>query len=201
MARIRFTKNALREEQRKLVQFERYLPTLQLKKALLQMEVNAAYLEMKEIEKKKEELLQQIYTFASLFSDQSECDALAYTEIKHVQKNYENIAGVDVPVFEDLLFTEKTYSLFDTPAWLDQAQNSVKEYLVFKEELAVLVEKKGALEKELKDVSIRVNLFEKILIPRSRENIKKIKVFLSDQELAAIAQAKVAKMKMEKAKA
>jgi V/A-type H+-transporting ATPase subunit D len=41
-----------------------------------------------------------------------------------------------------------------------------------------------------------VNLFEKILIPRSQENIKKIRVFLGDQQLAAVAQAKVAKRKI-----
>ena len=54
-------------------------------------------------------------------------------------------------------------------------------------------EKKAALEKELREVSIRVNLFEKILIPRALSNIKKIKVFLGDQQLAAVSQAKVAK--------
>ena len=61
----------------------------------------------------------------------------------------------------------------------------------------MLEEKKRSLEKELRDVSIRVNLFEKVLIPRCREAVKKIKVFLGDQELAAVAQAKVAKQKIE----
>ncbi|HEY5259666.1 MAG TPA: V-type ATP synthase subunit D, partial [Rhabdochlamydiaceae bacterium] len=50
--------------------------------------------------------------------------------------------------------------------------------------------------KELRDVSIRVNLFEKILIPRAQGNIRKIKIFLGDQQLAAVCQAKVAKQKI-----
>jgi V/A-type H+-transporting ATPase subunit D len=58
-------------------------------------------------------------------------------------------------------------------------------------------EKLAALEKELREVSIRVNLFEKILIPRAVSNIKKIKVFLNDQQLEAVSQAKVAKAKIE----
>ena len=62
------------------------------------------------------------------------------------------------------------------------------------------VEKKAALDKELREVSIRVNLFEKVLIPRSEANIKKIKVFLGDMELAAVSQAKVAKTKIEAGK-
>ncbi len=62
------------------------------------------------------------------------------------------------------------------------------------------MEKKRALQKELRDVSIRVNLFEKILIPRSQDNISKIRIFLGDQQLAAVAQAKVAKQKIERRK-
>ncbi|EKE08245.1 MAG: V-type ATP synthase, subunit D [uncultured bacterium] len=60
----------------------------------------------------------------------------------------------------------------------------------------VAEEKKRSLEKELREVSIRVNLFEKVLIPRAQENIKKIKIFLGDQQLSAVAQAKVAKKKI-----
>jgi V/A-type H+-transporting ATPase subunit D len=61
-------------------------------------------------------------------------------------------------------------------------------------------EQRQALEKEWREVSIRVNLFEKILIPRAVENIRKIKVFLGDQQLAAVSRAKVAKTKIEASK-
>ena len=66
--------------------------------------------------------------------------------------------------------------------------------------IAVVVaqERKLALEKELREVSIRVNLFEKILIPRAKANIRKIKIFLGDQQLSAVSQAKVAKGKIIK---
>jgi len=65
-----------------------------------------------------------------------------------------------------------------------------------KVQVLIAEEKKQALEKELREVSIRVNLFEKILIPRAIDNIKKIKVFLGDQQLGAVSQAKVAKGKI-----
>ena len=76
----------------------------------------------------------------------------------------------------------------------------VKILVVAKKKIEVVEEKKKILEKELREVSIRVNLFEKILIPRTQGNIKKIKVFLGDQELASVAQAKVAKGKIIKRK-
>ena len=93
-------------------------------------------------------------------------------------------------------FEPATYSLFDTPLWFESAIQGLRELITAREKIKIAEEKKRALEKELRDVSIRVNLFEKILIPRSLENIKKITIFLGDQQLAAVSQAKVAKKKI-----
>lgn len=164
------------------------------------MEVGAALSEVKEAEKEKEQSQKLVETFSPLLADKKDCDLLSQLKIKHVNKNYENIAGVEVPQFIDVHFSSPSYGLFDTPPWVENAIQYLQEFYSCKEKIVVLREKKKALQKELQDVSIRVNLFEKILIPRSKENIRKIKVFLSDQELAAIAQAKVAKSKMEKEK-
>ena len=86
--------------------------------------------------------------------------------------------------------------LFDAPVWIDSAIIGLRELITVREKIRVAEEKKAALEKELRDVSIRVNLFEKILIPRAQGNIRKIKIFLGDQQLAAVCQAKVAKQKI-----
>ena len=68
--------------------------------------------------------------------------------------------------------------------------------MTVREKIKIARREKRGLEKELREVSIRVNLFEKILIPRALDNIKKIKIFLGDQQLAAVAQAKVSKKKI-----
>lgn len=86
--------------------------------------------------------------------------------------------------------------MFDSPVWADRATELVRELATQREKVHIAEEKRRALEKELREVSIRVNLFEKILIPRSQENIKKIRIFLGDQQLSAVAQAKVAKRKI-----
>ena len=121
-------------------------------------------------------------------------------EIIAVKKRYENIAGAEIPVFESIDFEPADYPLFDTPIWLDKALEMLRSLIVANEKIHVANEKKEVLEKELREVSIRVNLFEKVLIPRSKANIKKIKIFLSDQQLAAVAQAKIAKAKIIKKK-
>lgn len=196
MAQLKFTKNALRSEEVKLLQLQRYLPTLQLKKSLLQLELVAS---QSRIEKLKSEFMkakEKVVDFAMLLSEKRGSNIFPYLEVSLVKKRYENIAGVELPVFEDIIFRDSDYGLFETPAWSDYAIIRLRHYIMLKEMLNVEEEKKHALRKELRDVSIRVNLFEKVLIPRISDNIKAIKIFLGDQELAAVARAKVAKAKI-----
>ncbi len=49
------------------------------------------------------------------------------------------------------------------------------------------------LEAALRRVTQRVNLFDKVLIPKAEENIRRIVIFLSDQERAAVVRSKIAK--------
>ncbi|MBN2478861.1 MAG: V-type ATP synthase subunit D [Parachlamydiales bacterium] len=198
MTNLKMTKNSLRAEQHILKQLETYLPTLQLKKNLLLLEVAQVKNRLERLSKDLEKRKEDIYKFSHLLTDKYQIDPLKYTTVKHVQRSYENIAGVDVPIFQKVIFEDLDYSLFDTPAWFESAIEKIRFMIIEKEKINIDMEKKHFLEKELKDVSIRVNLFEKILIPRTLKNIKKIKIFLSDQELTAISQAKVAKLKKVK---
>lgn len=201
MSEIKLTKNELRAQQIKQRLLLRYLPTLQLKKALLQAEVHETRLAIEKLEQELEDVRNKIAEFASLLATLLPIDLASLVKVKSVQKRYENIAGVDVPHFEDVTYEPLTYDLFDTPIWLESAIGRLRALTRIEAKIAVDEEKKKALEKELREVSIRVNLFEKILIPRCDANIKKIKIFLGDAQLAAVAQAKVAKAKIELVKA
>lgn len=196
---LKLTKNELRTQQTRLNLFERYLPTLQLKKAMLQFEVNAVIAELGMLRVAFASAIEIVEDFSPLLLDQTTCDALDYAEVLVVKKRYENIAGVEIPLFDEVVFRESDYFLFETPVWIDRGIELLREMIVCREKVGIAEEKKRALEKELREVSIRVNLFEKILIPRSQENIKKIRIFLGDQQLAAVAQAKVAKAKVRAA--
>jgi V/A-type H+-transporting ATPase subunit D len=44
-----------------------------------------------------------------------------------------------------------------------------------------------------------VNLFEKVKIPETRTNIKKITVYLGDQQVAAVVRGKISKKNLERA--
>lgn len=200
MAEIKLTKNELRAQQNRLVQLEKYLPTLQLKKAMLQSEVNEARIEIAKCEEGFELVHAQVERFSPLLTETLSIDIRDSAKILNVNRRYENIAGVEVPYFESMSFEDFTYNLFDTPPWLDTVTAGLRTLAEAQVRIKIAQEKKSALEKELREVSIRVNLFEKILIPRAIKNIKKIKVFLGDQQLASVSQAKVAKAKIEEHK-
>jgi V/A-type H+/Na+-transporting ATPase subunit D len=196
MAEIKLTKTELRVQQLKLDRLRKYLPTLQLKKAMLQAEVNQAQIEIEALMGEFVLSQEKVGKFSSLLTERSATDLFSAVKVRQVDRVHENVAGVDIPIFERVIFEPPTYSLFDTPVWFESAILGIKELIGIREKIKIAQEKKQALEKELREVSIRVNLFEKILIPRAQENIKKIKIFLGDQQLAAVSQAKVAKKKI-----
>jgi V/A-type H+-transporting ATPase subunit D len=198
---IKLTKNELRTQQTRLSQFQRYLPTLQLKKAMLQFEVSLALLEIQKLHAESAAILRRVEAFSPLLLEKVTVNVKEYAEVIHVKKQYENIAGVEIPIFKNIVFKEPEYFLFDTPVWTETATLILRELVTAREKTSIAEEKKRALEKELREVSIRVNLFEKVLIPRSLDNIKKIRIFLGDQQLSAVAQAKVAKRKILQRKA
>ena len=197
MAEIKLTKNELRLQQLKLAQLEKYLPTLQLKKAMLQSEVQDARTECSELKEKFKQKNKIVEGFSRLFSALTAVDPNAAARVKNINKRYENIAGVEIPHYESVTFEEVSYSIFETPPWLDSSIAGIRRMVEAQARVIVGEEKIVALAKELREVSIRVNLFEKILIPRTLINIRKISVFLGDQQLAAVSQAKVAKGKIE----
>lgn len=193
---MKLTKTELRVQQVKLERLEKYLPTLQLKKALLQVEVLEAQTEIETLSTAFQEAYASSEKYSPLLVDRSAGDLFAALNIRAVHKHMENVAGVDTPLFEKVEFVPPTYALFDSPVWFESAILGLQKLISLREHIKVVQEKKSLLEKELRDVSIRVNLFEKILIPRCLQNIKKIKIFLGDQQLAAVSQAKVAKKKI-----
>jgi V/A-type H+-transporting ATPase subunit D len=104
MARIKLTKNELRDQQHRLDQLEKYLPTLQLKKMMFQTEVNNVISEIEELT--KEYLLEKEMSksFQSLLTDPESSHVFHALTIVEIEKLYENVAGAEIPTFETILF-------------------------------------------------------------------------------------------------
>jgi len=195
MAKIKHTKNELKAQNESLARFERFLPMLQLKKQQLQAEIQMIDTQLDERQAKFDSAMTDIKTWSALFSEPIEIDTLV--TLDRIETESGNIAGVNIPIIKDVLMTRAKIDLFSTPPWLDDAQDSMSSLIELRAEIEVLEEQRKLVKEELRTTSQRVNLFEKVKIPECRENIRTIKIFLGDEQTAAVARGKLAKKRTE----
>jgi len=196
MAKIKLTKNELKKQKDSLKMYRRYLPTLMLKKQQLQGEIRLTDMRLKELKLAEEQLDESFKSWIGVFGEEGVFtkDLLKITDVR---TSHGNIAGVSIPVFEGADFEIADYNLLTTPLWLDLAIECMKKALALQMELEIVEEQRRRLDKELRTTTQRVNLFEKIKIPESKNNIKKIQVYLGDQQTAAVVRGKIAKSGLE----
>ena len=191
MAKIKHTKNELKAQKEALTRFERFLPMLQLKKQQLQSEIAMIDAGLAENRKQDEALRAELKAWVALFAEPAGIeDILGMPE---ADKEEGNIAGVPIPMLKGVTQATADYDLYETPAWVDDAVETVGKLTELRVEREVLDEQKRLIGEELRTTSQRVNLFEKVKIPDCRENIRVIKIFLGDEQTAAVARAKIAK--------
>jgi V/A-type H+/Na+-transporting ATPase subunit D len=199
MAKIKLTKSELKSQRDNLKQFSRFLPTLLLKKQQLQMEMRRCKQDMDRIREREKKLKENILSWISLFGDDDVIPFLQESvKLKEIEKQRSNIAGVDVPVFVSAKFAIADYSLFTEAPWIDNAIAILKDILSCKAEHDIVAEQYKLIGNELRVTTQRVNLFEKVKIPECSENIRVIKIYLGDQQTAAVGRSKIAKRKMQK---
>ena len=196
MPKIKLTKNELKKQKESLKRFTRYLPTLELKKQQLLVEVRNIQREVREIGNEIKKLENDVDKWIDVFGEDVGIQDLF--EIKEVNTTTDNIAGIDVPIFKDLNIETEEYDLMKYPLWVDFGLEAVKKIIKLKTKIDILHEQQNILESELRITIQRINLFDKIKIPESRDNIKKIRIFLGDQQTAAVVRGKISKSKLEK---
>lgn len=198
MAKIKLTKNEQKVQKDALKMYQRYLPTLTLKKQQLQTEIRTIDAKAKEVRAKREQLEKEFDEWISVFGE-SEAFKPGMVTVKNIKKGVGNIAGVVIPVYEGADFSRGDYDLYETPLWIDMAADRMEKALSLDLEAEVLDEQVRLLSKELRTTTQRVNLFEKVKIPETKANIKKISVYLGDEQVAAVVRSKISKKKLQTA--
>ncbi len=195
MAKIKLTKNELKIQKDALKMYRRYLPTLTLKKQQLQSEIRTIEAKAQAVRKDREDLEKGFSSWIAVFS---ETDAFpdGIITVRNIRKGIGNIAGVTIPVYEGADFSRGDYDLYETPLWVDIAANHMEKAMSLDLEAEVLDEQVRLLEEELRATSQRVNLFEKVKIPETEENIKKISIYMADQQVSAVVRSKISKRKI-----
>lgn len=198
MAKIKLTKGELKKQRDSLKQFQRYLPTLQLKKQQLQMEILHQIAALDGERAREEKLAGSISRWAGVLSDPS-IDIRPWVKPTNIITSSKNIAGVDLPLFEKCEFAAMDYDLFMTPLWVDRAIEDLRSLVVLRARIETLKKGLETLRYELRITAQRVNLFEKVKIPEAEEAIRLIKIYIGDQMANAVGRSKIAKRKIEAA--
>ena len=198
MAKIKLTKNEQKVQKDALKMYQRYLPTLTLKKQQLQTEIRTIEAKAKEVRSRRIKLEKEFDEWISVFG---EADAFksGMVSVRNIKKGFGNIAGGAIPIYEGADFSRGDYDLYETPLWIDMAADRMEKALSLDLEAEVLDEQVRLLSKELRTTTQRVNLFEKVKIPETKANIKKISVYLGDEQVAAVVRSKISKKKLQAA--
>jgi V/A-type H+-transporting ATPase subunit D len=197
MAKIRKTKTELKSQRDALERYQKYLPTLELKKQQLRMEVNRMASKINKLRHEQREFWNNLQKWIRLFAE--DVDIEQYLKLAAVKTYTDNIAGVAIEVFEKAEIERAKIDLFTTPPWLDNGLDAIENLLNMEIQLEFMETAYDRLSEELRITSQRVNLFEKIKIPQSQENIRIIRISLGDAQAAAVARAKIAKKKAHEA--
>lgn len=199
MAKIKYTKTEQKHQQDALKQFNRFLPTLQLKKQQLQQEVRLSVEKLTANRIARKEALDKLAGLLLFFSSSQEAEKFtALVEVVTIDTSTVNIAGITIPVFDKVEFADIHWDLLTTPWHTDECVAALKDSLSLRAEGKVLEKQYQLLLAELTTTTQRVNLFEKVKIPECKENIRRIKIQLGDMETSAVARSKIAKSKSQK---
>jgi V/A-type H+/Na+-transporting ATPase subunit D len=198
---VKLTKNELKVQKDRLKQFQRYLPTLQLKKQQLQAVVMQAAAQLEQVERQRQAAVAGLDDWVAVFAENDSFppDKRLETLVRprSVVCGQENIAGVTVPVFQELTFEDIRYDVADYPLWVDTAAVRLREIAGLDAMAKTLRQRVTLLERELRATAQRVNLFEKVKIPEAKENIRVIGIYLGDQQTSAVVRGKIAKKKLQ----
>lgn len=195
-SKIRLTRPELKKQRDSLRRFERYLPMLKLKQQQLQLMLRQIDDKISAARQMVEAAKEKVAPYRRLMNDFGGVDIGKLSSPQRLATSSANIAGVWLPVLDEVIFPPMDYSLFATPPWVDRAITDGREISRRQAELDILLEESRLLTTELNRVTQRVNLFEKVMIPQAIEAIRRIRIRLGDEMTAAVGRAKIAKGKL-----
>lgn len=191
--KFQYNKTSLGELGKQLKMRQRALPTIKSKESALRVEVSAAKEKAEGYLRRMDELMERYDYMVALWGEFDK-DLL---RVKDVELGISKIAGVRIPALKDVVFEQRPYDLFSSPAWLSDGVEVLKEIARLGIEYEVFQRRTELLDHARKKTTQKVNLYEKVQIPGYEDAIRKIKRFLEDEENLSKSAQKIVKTKHE----
>ena len=194
--KFQYNKTSLQQLEKQLKVRVRTLPIIKNKESALRMEVKRCKEEAAELE---ERLETQISSYEHMHALWNEFDA-SLVRVKDVHLGVRKIAGVRVPLLDEVEFDIRPFSLFCSPKWYADDIHLLKKLAQAAIEREFALAKLDLLEHARKKTTQKVNLFEKVQIPGYQDALRKIKRFMEDEENLSKSSQKILKSIQEKRK-
>lgn len=191
--KFQYNKTSLQYLDKHLKMRVRALPTIKNKEAALRVEVKRAKDETADLENK---LKQKIAEYEKFIRIWGEFD-ITLLAVKDLELSTKKVAGVKIPLLENIVFETKEFSLFNNPQWFFAGINILKELTTKAIEREVNYRKSELLYLARKKTTQKVNLYEKVQIPGYQDAIRKIKRFLEDEENLSKSSQKIVKNRQQ----
>lgn len=189
-----FNKTSLQGLEKNLKMRQRTLPTLQSKESALRMEVKKAKDEAKQLD---DEANSRIKGYDRMIALWGEFDT-SLIHVDDVRMSVKKIAGVRVPVLDEVVYSTKSFSIYDSPKWFYDGFEQLKAIADIGIRQEFVHRKVDLLEYARKKTTQKVNLFEKVQIPGYQDAIRKIKRFMEDEENLSKSSQKIVKAKRQR---
>jgi len=196
--KIKLTRPELKRQRDMMTRYQRYLPMLKLKQQQLQISMRQIVKQQRQARSEAQTARDRFEPYRIVLKEPAGVNMTELAQPEEVVTSSTNIAGVNIPVFEQVVFAPASYSLFATPAWVDHALQDLREISRCEAKVHVLDRQHDMIQRELTKIIQRVNLFEKVKIPETREAIRVIRIRLGDEMTGAVGRAKIAKSKLTK---
>jgi V/A-type H+-transporting ATPase subunit D len=189
-----FNKTSLQSLEKDLKMRQRTLPTLQSKETALRLEVKKAKKELADLD---EEVNRRIKDYDQMIALWGEFDT-SLIHVDDVRMSIKKIAGVRVPVLDEVVYSTKEFSMFSSTKWFADGFEQLKAIADVGIRQEFVRRKVDLLEYARKKTTQKVNLFEKVQIPGYQDAIRKIKRFMEDEENLNKSSQKIVKSKKER---
>ena len=198
MAKLALNKSGLQKERDHLRLYQRLLPSLDLKRRQLTLELSRSREQMAQIQAEEQDFAFKTAQQLPMLANR-EIDLAGIVQITSIQIGEQNVVGVKLPILESISFQIQEYSRLAKPPWVDFALAKLQKFVERRIKLQVAAERVRLLEVAERRITQRVNLFDKILIPTAKKNIQRIQIFLGDAEREAVVRSKLTKARRRQA--
>ncbi|MBX3423221.1 MAG: V-type ATP synthase subunit D [Pirellulaceae bacterium] len=194
---LALNKTTLKQQRDQLKTYKKFLPSLDLKRQQLLAALKVARAELEQTNSAYHELEAKVAEFYPLLGSSTvrTRNLASLIRVRSVDLGSENLVGTQLPVAREVGFDAAEYSRMVMPFWVDMLIENLRRMAELNVLRQVRSERIKRLDYAARKITQRVNLFEKVLIPKAQQNIRKVVIFLSDQERAAVVRSKIAKKK------